>query len=74
MILFYSDMHTITRRLEKPAEFLVDLLASVTLNKSLLSEQQKRTLNPMIITVHCVKDMPDCSEENNFDYSQLRAK
>ena len=74
MISFYSDKCSITKRLEKSVDGLIDLLVSVTLNKSLLSEPQKRHLNPMVITVHSVKDMPGTSEESGSDYSALKAK
>lgn len=71
---FFSDMRSLTKRLTKQKNRLMDMMVSVNLNKSLLSGQQKRHLNPMVITIHSLEDMPGSSDEETFDYSRLKEK
>ena len=52
-------MRTVTNRLDKPVPGLQDVFLTVSLEGSLMSEEQKRKLNPMIVKVHSVTNLPD---------------
>ena len=52
-------MKSVTGRLQNAVSGVEDLFITVALDQPLLSEEQKRELNPMIITVKSVTDMPN---------------
>ena len=54
-----AGMQSITGRLQSPVPGVEDLFITVMLDQPLLSEQRKRELNPMIITIKSVTDMPN---------------
>ena len=53
-----AGMQTITERLEKPSDTIPDMFLSVSLNKPLMSEDQKKSLNPLVVKVHSATNMP----------------
>ncbi|XP_076468773.1 uncharacterized protein LOC143299450 isoform X2 [Babylonia areolata] len=70
MALLFSGMQTITSRLQQPVNGVEDLFITVSLDQPLLSEEQKRALNPMIITVKSVTNMPS----HPMAFEELRSK
>jgi hypothetical protein len=58
--LFFDlpGVETITNRLDTPVPGLEDMFVTLQLNKPLLNEKQKQELNPMIINIHSVTNMP----------------
>ena len=61
---------SITGRLQQPVSGVEDLFITVALDQPLLSEEQKRELNPMIITIKSVTDMPN----SPLSFEELRSK
>ncbi|KAL8603356.1 hypothetical protein ACOMHN_039719 [Nucella lapillus] len=70
MALLFSGMQSITSRLQQPVAGVEDLFITVSLDQPLLSEDQKRALNPMIITVKSVTDMPS----SPMTFEELQSK
>ena len=71
IILFSSSgIEGVTNRLEKPVPGIEDMFVSVQLSGPLLSEEQKKELNPMIIKIHSVTNMP----ETPLSHDQLKEK
>ncbi|XP_064632936.1 uncharacterized protein LOC135491169 isoform X2 [Lineus longissimus] len=58
MAEFFAGKMMMTTRLEKPVPSVDDVFLTVLINEPLLSEEQTRKLNPLIITVNCGKNMP----------------
>ena len=57
-------------RLESPAGTVEDLIITLTLDSPLLSEPQKKVLNPMVIKVSSANNMP----KKPLGYDQLRVR
>jgi hypothetical protein len=70
VVFFFLGTKNITARLPQPVSGVEDLFISVSLDKPLLSEEHKRELNPMIITIKSVNDLPD----SPLNFEQLRQK
>ena len=69
-VLLFRGMLSLTERLEKPVEGVDDLFLSIVLNGPLMSEGQKISLNPLVVTVHSATNMPDAPHS----FSKLRRK
>ena len=63
-------MQTVTERLEKPADTVPDMFVSVSVNKPIMSDEQKKTLNPLVIKVHSATNMP----HTPLSYDELRLR
>ena len=63
-------MKSTTTKLGKPAGNIEELLLSVSLDDDLLSEIQKRDLNPMVIKVVSASELPN----KPLSYMELREK
>lgn len=59
MYKFFSGMRSETTKLKKTAGNIEELFLSVSLDNDLLSEIQKRDLNPMVIRVSSASDLPN---------------
>ncbi|XP_070192982.1 uncharacterized protein [Littorina saxatilis] len=59
MALLFSGSQSITSRLEQPVSGVEDLFITVSLDLPLMSDELKQELNPMIITVKSVTDLPN---------------
>ena len=70
MYTFFSGMKSNTTKLSKPAGNIEELLLSVSLDDELLSEIQKRELNPMVIRVSSASELPN----KPLTYKQLKEK
>ena len=70
MATFFAGIKSTTNRIEKAAGSIEDLLISVTLDEELLSEIQKKVLNPMVIKVTSASSLPN----KPMSYKQLREK
>ena len=70
MYTFFSGAKSTTTKLGKPAGGIEELLLSVSLDNDLLSEIQKRQLNPMVIRVSSASELPS----KPMTYMQLREK
>ncbi|XP_053378149.1 uncharacterized protein LOC123529262 isoform X2 [Mercenaria mercenaria] len=58
MAVLFSGVQTITNRLDTPVLGLEDMFVTLQLNKPLLNQKQKQELNPMIIKIHSITNMP----------------
>ena len=56
---FFKGILSYTNRIQNPVTGVEDAFFSVSLNKPLMSEEQKTKLNPLIIKVQSAHDMPD---------------
>ena len=63
-------MKSTTTKLGKAAGNIEELLLSVSLDNDLLSEIQKRELNPMVIKVSSASELPN----KPLSYMELREK
>lgn len=70
MYTFFSSVKSTTTKLGKPAGNIEELLLSVSLDDDLLSEIQKRDLNPMVIKVVSASELPN----KPLSYMELREK
>ena len=70
MYTFFSGLKSNTTKLDKPAGNIEELLLSVSLDNELLSEIQKRELNPMVIRVSSASELPN----KPLTYKQLNEK
>ncbi|KAL9960808.1 hypothetical protein ACROYT_G034311 [Oculina patagonica] len=70
MYTFFSGVKSNTTKLGKPAGNIEELLLSVSLDNELLSEIQKRELNPMVIRVSSASELPN----KPLTYMQLKEK
>lgn len=70
MYTFFSGVKSNTTKLGKPAGNIEELLLSVSLDDDLLSETQKRELNPMVIRVSSASELPN----KPLSYMQLKEK
>ena len=70
MYTFFSGVKSNTTKLGKPAGNIEELLLSVSLDDELLSEIQKRQLNPMVIKVSSASELPS----KPLTYMQLKEK
>lgn len=70
MYTFFSGVKSNTTKLGKPAGNIEELLLSVSLDDDLLSERQKKELNPMVIRVSSASELPN----KPLTYKQLREK
>lgn len=70
MAVLFSGVQTITNRLDKPVPGLEDMFVTLQLNKQLLNQKQKEDLNPMIIKIHSVTNMPS----SPMTHEQLKEK
>ena len=70
MSKFFSGIKSDTTKLGKPAGNIEELLLSVSLDNDLLSEIQKRDLNPMVLRVSSASDLPN----KPLSYMELREK
>ena len=59
MYKFFSGAKSNTTKLGKPTGNIEEMLLSVSLDNDLLSEIQKRELNPMVIRVSSAHDLPN---------------
>ncbi|XP_013407741.1 uncharacterized protein LOC106171815 [Lingula anatina] len=70
MAILFGGMKSLTNRIGTPVPGVEDLFFTVTVDGPLMSEEQHRALNPMIIKVHSATNMP----ETPLTYSQLKQK
>lgn len=70
MYTFFSGVKSTTTKLGKAAGNIEELLLSVSLDNDLLSEIQKRELNPMVIKVSSASELPN----KPLPYMELREK
>lgn len=70
MYKFFSGIKSDTTKLGKPAGNIEELLLSVSLDNDLLSEIQKRDLNPMVLRVSSASDLPN----KPLSYMELRER
>jgi hypothetical protein len=56
--LLFAGSKSITERLGNKVNGLEDLMVTVSLDKPLLSDEQKKSLNPMVIKMCSVNDLP----------------
>ena len=59
MLFFLTGMKSITNRLESPVPGVEDCFVTIEISDSLMAEEQKRELNPMIFKIYSAKNMPD---------------
>ena len=59
-----------TNRIENPVTGLEDVFFTVALNQPLMSDEQKKKLNPLIIKVQSANDMPNTP----ISYADLQLK
>ena len=57
--LLFAGTKSITERLGNKVNGLEDLMVTVSLDKPLLSKEQKKDLNPMVIKMCSVNDLPN---------------
>ena len=57
--MFYTGLDTVTERLDKSMTGLEDMFITVSLSGPLMSEQQHRKLNPLVVKITSATDMPD---------------
>lgn len=67
---FFSGLRCNTTKLKEPCGNVEELFLSVSLDNDLLSEIQKRDLNPMVIRVSSASDLPN----KPMSYTELREK
>ena len=67
---FFSGLRCNTTKLKEPCGNVEELFLSVSLDNDLLSEIQKRDLNPMVIRVSSASDLPN----KPMSYKELREK
>ena len=73
MLNFYhvmTGLQTVTERLAKPVAGIEDIFITVSLNGPLMSEDQQRSLNPLVIKVHSATNMPNFP----LSYQDLRLR
>nr|KAG5711366.1 hypothetical protein BaRGS_006063 [Batillaria attramentaria] len=70
MSLLFSGTTSVTSRLQSAVSGVEDMFITVALDQPLLSDELKSALNPMIITVKSVTDMPDTP----MSFEELRTK
>ena len=63
-------MEAVTERLAKPIPSIKDMFVTVSLSGSLMSDELRRKLNPLVIKVHAATNMPDTP----LSYADLRLK
>nr|XP_039250444.1 uncharacterized protein LOC120328106 [Styela clava] len=59
MELLFSGMKEVTSRLEEPSVNVEDMFVSVSVGGKLMPVDLERKLNPLVITVRSVKDLPE---------------
>lgn len=59
MSTLFAGMKSITNRLESPVPGVEDCFVTIEISDSLMAEEQKRELNPMIFKIYSAKNMPD---------------
>ena len=70
MSLLFAGSKSVTKRLPSPVFGIEDLLLTVSLDKPLLSEEQKKELNPMVIKLCSATDLPN----KPLSYNELHEK
>lgn len=70
LALFFSGMKSCTTRLDKPSGHVRDLFLTLSVDKNLLSESQRKDLNPMVIQVNSACNMPSVP----LSHDQLRTR
>ncbi|XP_056000936.1 uncharacterized protein LOC130048351 isoform X2 [Ostrea edulis] len=70
MGLFFSGMKSITNRLDSPIPGIEDMFIQLKLDTPLMSDKQKKELNPMILTVRNATNLPD----SPMTYDELNQK
>ena len=68
--LLFAGTKSITGKLGAKVNGLEDLMVTVTVDKPLLSDEQKKDLNPMVIKLCCVNDLPN----KPLSYKELNEK
>jgi hypothetical protein len=63
-------MKSITNRLDSPVPGIEDMFIQLKLDTPLMSHQQKKELNPMILTVKNATNLPD----SPMTYEELNQK
>ncbi|XP_062581954.1 uncharacterized protein LOC134243735 isoform X3 [Saccostrea cucullata] len=70
MAMFFSGMKNVTNRLKSPVPGIEDMFLQLKLDVPLMSEQQKKELNPMIITIKNATNLPN----SPMTYAELNEK
>lgn len=68
--LLFAGTKSITERLGNKVNGIEDLMVTVSLDKPLLSDEQKKDLNPMVIKLCSVNDLPN----KPLSYKELEEK
>lgn len=60
MSAFFGGVTSVTKRLDKPTDGILDMFVTISIvDGSLMSEKQKRFLNPMTIQINTASSMPN---------------
>lgn len=70
LALLFAGAKSITNRLDGPLCGIEDLLVTVALDKPLLSDEQKKKLNPMVIKMCSAINLPN----KPLSYDELHEK
>lgn len=68
--LLFAGTKSITERLGSKVNGIEDLMVTVSVDKPLLSDEQTKELNPMVIKLCSVSDLPD----KPLSYKELNEK
>ncbi|XP_074646485.1 uncharacterized protein LOC141902581 [Tubulanus polymorphus] len=55
----FADKLTITSRLEKSVTTIDDMFVTVTIDKQIMSDEQRLKFNPIVVKVHSATNMPE---------------
>lgn len=70
MKILFTDYKFVTVRLDKPTQTLEDCFVTISLESNLMSDRQIDLLNPMMIKVDKIVDLP----EKPLSYNELKEK
>ena len=68
--MLFAGLNSVTSRLGGPVSGIEDIMVTVSLDKPLLSEEQNKDLNPMVMKLCSVSDLPN----KPLSYSELQEK
>nr|XP_022302036.1 uncharacterized protein LOC111110021 isoform X1 [Crassostrea virginica]XP_022302037.1 uncharacterized protein LOC111110021 isoform X1 [Crassostrea virginica]XP_022302039.1 uncharacterized protein LOC111110021 isoform X1 [Crassostrea virginica] len=70
MAMFFSGLKNVTNRLKSPVPGIEDMFIQLKLDAPLMSDQQRKELNPMILTVKNATNLPN----SPMTYEELNQK